>query len=186
MTSLLIKVVAGLSHRWQRRKAVAAGRLAAVLLATTSLCVLPATAQSARAKDIGTHLKCLCKGCDMSAGLCAHPGGSFSGPCDTAKSELKQIDDDLAQGKTEQQIIESFVQQYGTIAYMEPPKHGFGLVAWVMPILYSVFGLAIVVLVVRKWTSHRPAATAAVHAGPPVPREALERARAQAARDTED
>jgi hypothetical protein len=142
--------------------------------------------QSARAKEVGTHIKCLCKGCDMSAGLCAHPGGAFSGPCDTAKSELREIDEQLAQGKTEQQIIESFVREYGTIAYMEPPKHGFGLVAWVMPIVYSVLGLAVVIFVVRKWAGRKPAETAAVRATRGVPAQALERARAQAAHDTED
>lgn len=140
---------------------------------------------SQRAKEIGTHLKCMCRGCDMSAGLCAHPGGSFSGPCDTAKSELKEIDEHLAKGESEQQIIDAFVAKYGTVVYVEPPKKGFGLVAWLMPVFYSVVGLGLLVFVVRKWAvrpgSHEGAtATAAVHD------EALERARAQAARDTED
>src|SRR5215471_18250785 len=99
-------------------------------------------AQSARAKEVGLHIKCMCKGCDMTAGGCAHPGGAFSGPCDSAKAELRQIDDLLAQGKTEQQIIDAFVAQYGTIAYVEPPKHGFGLVAWVMPFAYFLMALS--------------------------------------------
>jgi cytochrome c-type biogenesis protein CcmH/NrfF len=146
----------------------------------------PAAAQSQRAKEVGMKLKCLCKGCEMSAGGCAHPGGSFSGPCDTAKAELKEVDELLNQGLTEQQVIETFVRKYGTIAYMEPPKHGFGLVAWVMPILYTVVGLGVVVLVVRKWAQHRPAGTSVAQAGPKVSAEALERARAQAARETED
>lgn len=141
---------------------------------------------SARAKEIGTHIKCLCKGCDMTAGGCAHPGGAFSGPCATAIDELKEIDQHLANGKSEQQIIDAFVQEYGTIAYVEPPKKGFGLVAWLMPIIYTVLGLALVVFVVRKWASRKPAAPAASMAHATVPNEALDRARAQAARDTED
>jgi len=159
--------------------------LVATLLALVSVLAFsaPAAAQSARAKEVGMKLKCLCKGCDMSAGGCAHPGGSFSGPCDTAKAELREVDDLLAQGQSEQQIIDVFVRKYGTIAYVEPPKHGFGLVAWLMPILYSIVGLGVVVLVVRKWAQHKPAAMAA---GPHVSQEALERARAQAARETED
>jgi hypothetical protein len=162
--------------------------LPAVLLglALASLGVTPLAAQSQHAKEVGMKLKCLCKGCEMSAGGCAHPGGSFSGPCDTAKAELKEVDDLLNQGQTEQQVIESFVQKYGTIAYMEPPKHGFGLVAWAMPIFYTIVGLGVVVLVVRKWAQHKPAAASAVGAGSKVSSEALERARAQAARETED
>lgn len=140
---------------------------------------------SPRAKEVGMHLKCMCKGCDMTAGGCAHPGGAFSGPCDTAKSELQQVDSMLAKGMSEQQIIDAFVQQYGTVIYVEPPKHGFGLVAWLMPIVYAIVGLALVIFIVRKWYFNRPATPAGT---PPAgtTNEALERARAQAARETED
>lgn len=148
--------------------------------------VLAQAGYSQRAKEIGTHLKCLCRGCDMSAGLCAHPGGSFSGPCDTAKSILKEVDEHLAKGESEQQIIDAFVAKYGSLVYMEPPKTGFGLVAWLMPIAYSVVGLGLLVFVVRKWAMKSP--DAAVSTGTPgaAPNEALERARAQASRETED
>ena len=162
-------------------------RIAALALLTALSAVPLLMAQapySARAKEVGMHLKCMCKGCDMTAGGCAHPGGAFSGPCDTAKSELQQVDSMLGKGMTEQQIIEAFVQQYGTIIYVEPPKHGFGLVAWLMPIVYTLVGLAIVIFVVRKWYFNRPRTQAA--GGSSLPNEALERARAQAARETED
>ena len=142
---------------------------------------------SPRAKEIGTHIKCLCKGCDMTAGGCAHPGGAFSGPCATAVDQLQEVDQHLAKGESEQQIIDAFVQKYGTIAYVEPPKHGFGLLAWLMPVIYALLGLAVVVFVVRKWASRKPAvAPAGPMAHARVPNEAFDRARAQAARDTED
>lgn len=169
--------------RKTKRTALLAGLLALTL---APLWTIPAAAQSARAKEIGLHLKCMCKGCDMSAGGCAHPGGAFSGPCDTAKAELKEIDERLAKGESEQQIINAFVREYGTIVLVEPPKHGFGLVAWLMPIFYVVVGLGVVVFVVRKWSGQKPAVPTGTSRMPPVSNEALERARAQAARDTED
>jgi cytochrome c-type biogenesis protein CcmH len=138
---------------------------------------------SDRAKAVGMHLKCMCKGCDMTAGGCAHPGGSFSGPCDTAKSMLREVDQHLAKGESEQQIIDAFVAEYGTIVYVEPPKKGFGLVAWLMPVFYSIVGFGLLVLVVRKMRN-RQLATAP--AAPSVHNEILDRARAQAARETED
>jgi len=144
------------------------------------------SAQSQRAKDIGTHIKCLCKGCDMSAGGCAHPGGAFSGPCDTAIAEMKEIDEHLAQGQTEQQVIDAFIAKYGTIAYVEPPKHGFGLLAWLMPVIYTIVGLAIAVFVVKRWASRKPVLIPAAPARSTASQEALARARAQAARETED
>jgi cytochrome c-type biogenesis protein CcmH len=168
-----------------------AALLGLIALASTSV-VLAQVGYSQRAKEVGTHLKCMCKGCDMSAGLCAHPGGAFSGPCDTAKSELKEVDDLLGKGKTEQQIIDAFVAEYGTVIYMEPPKKGFGLIAWLMPVFYTVIGLGLLVFVVKKWAVRAPGAgvhatsasggAAAMAAANP----AMERARAQAARETED
>jgi len=162
-------------------------RVAALALVTALSAVPLLMAQapySVRAKEVGMHLKCMCKGCDMTAGGCAHPGGAFSGPCDTAKSQLQEVDGMLAKGMSEQQIIDAFVAKYGTIVYVEPPKHGFGLVAWLMPIVYAVVGLALVLFIVRKWYFNRPVAHTAVPAG--TTNEAMERARAQAHRETED
>src|SRR5215469_9595696 len=161
------------------------GYLAVVLALAAGPIVLAQTAYSQRAKEIGTKLKCMCRGCDMSAGLCAHPGGSFSGPCDTAKGMLKEVDEHLGKGESQQQIIDAFVAQYGSRVYVEPPKKGFGLVAWLMPVVYSIVGLGLLVFVVRKWAI-RPASTASAGSTPAAHSEALERARAQAARDTED
>jgi cytochrome c-type biogenesis protein CcmH len=138
---------------------------------------------SEQAKQIGMHLKCMCRGCEMSAGGCAHPGGAFSGPCDTAKAMLKGVDQHLAKGESEQQIIQAFVAQYGSIVYMEPPKKGFGLVAWLMPIFYFLVGLTLAVFVVRKWRDRQ---LAAAPPAPTVQSDVLDRARAQAARETED
>ena len=161
--------------------------LAVWLALATSPVIIAQTGYSQRAKEIGTKLKCMCGGCDMSAGLCAHPGGSFSGPCDPAKGMLKEVDAHLAKGESEQQIIDAFVAKYGSLVYVEPPKKGFGLVAWLMPVAYSIVGLGLLVFVVRKWAMKPPTA-AAVHAGTvgAAPNEALERARAQASRETED
>ncbi|MGO9843650.1 MAG: cytochrome c-type biogenesis protein CcmH, partial [Candidatus Acidiferrales bacterium] len=96
----------------------------ALLVFASAPLVTAQVGYSQRAKEIGTHLKCMCRGCDMSAGLCAHPGGSFSGPCDTAKAMLKEVDQHLAKGESEQQIIDAFVAEYGTVVYVEPPKNG--------------------------------------------------------------
>ena len=157
-----------------------------VALVVLPLWTVRVSAQSQRAKEVGMHIKCLCKGCDMSAGGCAHPGGAFSGPCDTAIAELKEIDQQLAQGQTEQQIIEAFIAKYGTIAYVEPPKHGFGLLAWLMPLIYTIVGLAIAVFVVKRWSSRQPALTPAALLRSGASQEALARARARVARETED
>lgn len=161
--------------------------LLAVLLSLTivPLWTLNLYAQSDRARQVGMHLKCMCKGCDMSAGGCSHPGGAFSGPCPTAKAMMMDVDQHIAKGESDEQILQAFVAQYGAIIYVEPPKHGFGLVAWIMPFAYTALGLGLVVFFIRKWRK-QPVAAIPDFSGPTISPEALERARAQANRDTED
>ena len=159
-------------------------------LAALPAIIAPAGAQqvSDRAKQIGMHLKCMCGACDMAAGICSHPGGAFSGPCQAwALPALREIDDLLAQGKTDQQIIDSFVAKYGSIIYAEPPKSGFSLVAWVMPSAYLALGTLVVIFVISRWLK-KPAAESGSGgaAAKTISPELLKRARAQAARETEE
>lgn len=142
-------------------------------------------AQSDRARQIGMHLKCMCKGCDMSAGGCSHPGGAFSGPCPTAKGMMMEVDQHIAKGESDEQIMKAFVGEYGSIVYVEPPKSGFGLVAWIMPFAYTFLGLGLVVFVIRKWRRD-PVPATPESSGSKIAPEVLERARAQANRETED
>ncbi len=149
--------------------------------------------QNDRAHQIGNKLKCMCNGCDQSAGKCYHVGGSFSGPCDKAKGMLNEIDGHIAQGKSDEQIMQAMIAEYGPLAYMEPPKTGFGLVAWLMPVLYLAAGTGLVIMIMKRWrkrSSGMVAATAgagsasggSVHVTP----EQMARARELAQRETED
>jgi cytochrome c-type biogenesis protein CcmH/NrfF len=143
--------------------------------------------QNDRTHQIGAKVKCMCNGCDQSAGKCYHVGGAYSGPCDTAKTMLKEIDAHIAKGLNDDQALQAMIAQYGPLAYVEPPKSGFGLVAWLMPILYLLGGLVLVVVVMKRWRK-RPVAVAAAPAagGVHVSPELLARARERAQRETED
>jgi cytochrome c-type biogenesis protein CcmH/NrfF len=79
-----------------------------------------------------------------------------------------------------------FVQEFGTKVYAEPPKSGFSLVAWAMPTVYLVIGTVLVVFVISRWRKPATQKVAIAGNGPEVSSELLERARAQAARETED
>lgn len=143
--------------------------------------------QTDRTHQIGAKVKCMCNGCDQAAAKCYHTGGAYSGPCETAKTILKEIDAHIATGKTDEQVLQAMIQEYGPLAYVEPPKSGFGLVAWVMPILYLFGGLALVMVIITRWRK-RPAAVAAAPglSGVRVSPELLARAREQAQRETEE
>ncbi len=160
-----------------------------VTFAMAPLLIAPAGAQklSHRAKQVGSKIKCMCRGCEMSAAGCSHPGGAFSGMCDTAKGMLKEVDQHIAKGETDEQILQAFVQEYGSQVYTEPPKSGFSLVAWVLPSVYLFVGAGVVVFVIARWRK-RPSQEAVPAAGSAsgISAELLERARARAVRETQD
>jgi cytochrome c-type biogenesis protein CcmH/NrfF len=174
------------------RKASAKAKRFVFLLLLLSLAISPLVAvrlaaQSDHAKQFGMKIKCMCRGCDMSAGGCSHPGGAFSGPCETAKGMMREADEHIAKGETDEQILQAFVQEYGSIVYVEPPKHGFGLVAWIMPVFYTLLGVGLVVFVMKKWRKQAIAAPATPHAQAAIdPSDAFQKARAQADRETEE
>jgi len=158
------------------------------IIAMALLLITPVGAQqlSDRAKQMGMKIKCMCRGCDMAAGICSHPGGAFSGPCETAKAMLKEVDQHVAKGETDEQILQAFVQEYGTQVFAEPPKSGFSLVAWILPSVYLFVGTGVVILVIARWRK-RPAQQASLAGGTPgISPEMLERARAQVSRETQD
>ena len=140
------------------------------------------------AHQLGTKVRCMCGGCNDSAGGCYHVGGAFSGPCDTAKGMLAKIDERIKQGNSDDLVVQSFVQEYGMAVLTEPPHSGFGRVAWWIPALALIGGFALVIGIISRWIKpgpHTPALAGAGNASP-VSQELLDRARAQAARDTED
>jgi len=61
------------------------------------------------------------------------------------------IEQKLAQGQSEAQVLQSFVAQYGEKVLVTPPKRGFNLIAWFGPYIAILAGAAIIYLAVRKW-----------------------------------
>jgi cytochrome c-type biogenesis protein CcmH len=61
------------------------------------------------------------------------------------------IEQKLAQGQSEEEIIQSFVAQYGEQVLASPPKRGFNLVAWGLPFAAILFGGGIIYVALKKW-----------------------------------
>ena len=149
--------------------------------------VLPLVAQQQQAdrvKAIGGKFLCMC-GCSQVLTQCNHVG------CTMSAAMLKNLDEWVNRGDSEATITQAFVQQFGTTVYAEPPKSGYSMVAWAMPAVYFVVGVALVLLVISRWRKRPQAATVdaaapVTAAGVKISHEAMERGRAQAARETED
>lgn len=112
--------------------------------------------QTARAKAISLKVKCMCGGCNDPAGACYHSGGAFSGPCDMALSEIKLVDQKVAKGESDDQILKDFVAQYGPTVLVNPPKKGFDLTAWIVPVLAPLLALVLVWEIARRWRQKHP------------------------------
>jgi cytochrome c-type biogenesis protein CcmH/NrfF len=167
------------SAGWKRRRLVALLALG-LAGASTGVFSVPADAQgTSQAKQIGGKFMCMC-GCNQVLTQCNHVG------CTTSTSMLKELDQGVARGDSEDVITQAFVQEFGTKVYAEPPKSGLSLVAWSLPSVYLVLGTAIVIFVIFRWRA-RPAqqiAAAGVPSG--ISQDELERARQRVARETED
>jgi cytochrome c-type biogenesis protein CcmH len=139
---------------------------------------------SDRAKQLGNKMICMCN-CGQILTQCNHVG------CKTSLAMLKDLDARVQKGDSDDLILQSFVQEYGTAVLAEPATHGFNALAWAIPGIAFALGLALVVLVIRHW--RRPPALAAaggpaISSGVPAALSAdrMERARREADRETDE
>jgi len=74
---------------------------------------------------------------------------------------LKDLGNQVDQGKTDDEILAYFAEKYGTGVLSAPPASGFNLTAWVMPFVALAIGAAVAVYCVRRfrarWTAPTPA-----------------------------
>lgn len=165
-------------RRNRRLNVVACCALASLVFAPFALAQQPD-----RAKVLGNKIMCMCGGCNDAAGSCNHMGGSFSGPCNTAKAMLKEVNERVARNESDDLTLQSFVQEYGATVLVEPPKSGFNWLAWIAPVAMPLFALFILWEVARRW---RQRARLAPAGGPKVSADLLARARRESTRDADD
>jgi cytochrome c-type biogenesis protein CcmH len=117
----------------------------ALALAVAVCFSLGATDAGSRLVDLDHRLMCTC-GCAEILGECNHVG------CQNSTEELNLLRAGIAAGKSDQQILDTFVAKYGAVVLAAPTTHGFDLVAWIAP--FAVFAAALLgtILLVRRWS----------------------------------
>ncbi len=146
----------------------------AVLMLATTLFL--GAGDDARFQMLGHKLMCVC-GCNQILLECNHVGCSYS---TRMRDELVAATD---RGDNDDLTLQSFVQKYGPTVIAAPTATGFNVVAWVMPFVVLLAGIALVVYVVRTWRNRPEPALA----GGVVPASGadLDRFREQARSETE-
>jgi len=106
-----------------------------------------------RVARLGKKLLCLC-GCNQILVECNHRNCPFSGPAiATLRQAVRRYEsDDLA--------IQAMIQQYGTAVLAAPPAQGFNLAAWITPFAATAGGLALIAVLLRRWSRRWAAAPA--------------------------
>jgi cytochrome c-type biogenesis protein CcmF len=101
-------------------------------------------------KRVFSRLVCLCGACGKEPiGVCA---------CDEAARVKEEVVALEAQGKNEQQILQHFIDQYGSQELLGAPiDEGFNRLAWLFPYLAGVGGVVIVGLAAVKWSRRNDA-----------------------------
>jgi cytochrome c-type biogenesis protein CcmH len=102
---------------------------------------------NSRFTKLNHRLMCTC-GCAEILGECNHVG------CPNSSGELDELRTGITSGKSDQEILNSFVGKYGAIVLAAPTTQGFDLVAWIAP--FAVFAAALLgtILLVRRWTAN--------------------------------
>lgn len=149
---------------------------ARIVLAVFLLVPLGFAQKTERAKQVGKRMMCQC-GCNQILSECNHVG------CWSSAEMLKKVDARVAAGESDQQILDAFVAEYGLKVLAEPPRTGFGRVAWIAPWVFTLGGLGIVWLVLQRMR-RAPAAMRPAPAGGDS--RALDALRAQADRESEE
>ena len=120
-------------------------RVAALLLAL--LLALPgvALADQVRGVDVQQLER------ELNCPTCKAPLAVSNSPAaDRIKQRLREL---VAEGRTEEQIKDALVKDFGRQVLAAPPKKGFDLFAWVVPALAVLLGLAAIPFITRHWAA---------------------------------
>jgi len=129
----------------RRRGSLALVVLAALLAWSSCASVAPQSSLERRAQALDRGLICpICPGESLDQSQVA-----------LAKQMQGVVREMLADGRTEMEIEDFFVERYGQAVLAAPRKEGFNLIVWVVPPVGALGGLTVLLLVVRAMVRGR-------------------------------
>jgi cytochrome c-type biogenesis protein CcmH/NrfF len=115
-----------------------------VLLGIVVAVTTGATDASARFEKDNHEMICMCS-CNELLGECNHVG------CPSSPGMLAELSASIARGDSDNAIFHQFEQEYGPVVLASPRFTRFNHLAWIMPPLLLLLGIACVLLIVRNW-----------------------------------
>lgn len=101
------------------------------------------SALEARTSAVASTLRCpVCQGESIQ-----------DSPSELAREMRALVRDQLRAGRTPEEIKAYFVERYGEWILLEPTMKGLNVLLYVFPVLLVLGGLALVAVLVRKWSA---------------------------------
>jgi cytochrome c-type biogenesis protein CcmH len=103
-------------------------------------CGSPSQNPSDRIEALGSQLRCpVCRGVPIS-----------ESPATLAVEMMGILKDQIAQGKTDLEILAYFEERYGEWVLLQPKPQGANLLIWILPLLLLVGGSLFILKYVKK------------------------------------
>lgn len=110
---------------------------------STTTTTAPDSALEAQTTAVASTLRCpVCQGESIQ-----------DSPSDLARQMRAVVRDKLRAGNTPDQVKAYFVSKYGEWILLDPTMTGLNILLYVIPVLLVVGGLALVAILVRRWTA---------------------------------
>ena len=123
-----------------RRAVVLAFTLAALL--APAVAAGPASAATPRTSFNDVEDEVMCDTCNVPLNI------AESARADQERREIRAL---IAQGLTKQQIKDELVRRYGAEILADPPKHGFSLAVWLVPVVVVLGLVALAATLLPRW-----------------------------------
>lgn len=119
--------------------------------------------KEARVMRLGKHLRCaVCQGVSIA-----------DSPASMARAQLDKVRELVAEGKSDDEIMEFFVKRYGEWVLLEPTSGGLNSVLWLGPLALLGLGLVIIVMQARRRAAQATPTPAAAAPAEPASEDAL-------------
>jgi len=99
-------------------------------------------------KSVASQLRCpVCQGLSIQ-----------DSPSELSQQMRTVVKEQLATGKSPQEVKDYFISKYGEWILLEPQAHGFNVLVYALPALLVIGGAVFLVIIVKKWTAAAPVA----------------------------
>src|SRR5690349_18467400 len=122
--------------------------LLVMVIAAAAIAQTASEKPSMDVRRVGSHIACQCGGCKDSVATCSMLECHFSKP---AKEKIAQM---LGVGMSDDQIVQSFIREYGAGIYLAPPN----ALGWIVPYASVAAGMIVIWLFLKKYRKPKPIA----------------------------